>query len=235
MSTALKAIHDNLLAGQPEGASHDVTDCPFCTPGVAEVASASTDSEGSVSDKTYTQEEHDALASQVASLEATVAEMTKAAGASEIEARIADVEAKAKADVADAQGKLDTAVLEAQAAKDELANVNAFLAAEVASATEAAEIEARRETRIAAVKEFASFPDAYLDEHADRFVAMSDEDFAAALDDWKAIAPAKAAGDETIPNVTAMTASRSTTDSGSKSALSEVMNLRFAGVDTRTV
>lgn len=234
MSTALKAIHDELMERRPDDASHDAASCLFCSPGV-DTASAPS-SGGSVSDKTYTEEEYNALSSQVATLEAKVVELADAAKESVVDAKVAEVKAELEAKVASVQSQLDTTTIECEAAKNERDAIVAYLEAEVASATEAAEREAKRDERVAAVKDAASFPDEYLEANADRFVAMSDEAFEAAIADWKAVAakaPAKKT-DETIPSATAMTAARST-DSGSTSVLSEVLGLRFAGIDTRTV
>lgn len=239
MSKVLKDLHDALLQERPEGVEHDSLNCPMCGDVPVETASAESTG-GNVSDeKTYTEAEYAQLVAQVSSLEAQIAELTKAAEAEAIDARIAEAKADLEAQVADLQTQLDAAVLEKEAARSELDNVLSFLAAEQAAAEEAAALEARREERIAKVKEVASFPDDYLATNAERFAAMSDEAFEAALEDWKAIAPkADKAGEEEgelLPS-TAMTASRTTTNTTTdKSLLREVMSLREAGVDVRSI
>lgn len=186
-----------------------------------------------MADKTYTQEEQDALLAQVADLTAKVAELTDASTASLIETKVADVKAEMEAVVADLQAKLDTAVLEAETAKTAHEELVATIAATEAAEVAKVEMEARKEERLAKVREVASFPEEYLTENADRFAAMSDETFTAAVEDWAAIAPAKGAAGtkEELPKKSAMTASRAE----GASPLTEIMGLRFSGVDTRTV
>jgi hypothetical protein len=237
MSKVLKDLHDALLEERPEGVEHDSLNCPLCGDVPVETASADPTG-GKVSDeKTYTEAEYTQLVAQVSSLEAQIAELTKAAEVEAIDARIAEAKADLEAQVADLQSKLDTAVLEAEASRTELDNVLSFLASEQAAAEEAAALEARREERIAKVKEVASFPDDYLETNAERFAAMSDEAFEAALEDWKTIAPKTEKVEEEgelLPS-TAMTASRTTTTNTDKSLLREVMSLRDHGVDVRTI
>lgn len=232
MSTTLKTLHDRLLEERPDDATHVASECPFCVD-AAEVASA-TLTGGSVADtKTYSEEEHSALLAQVAELTAKVAELTTASTASEIDAKIATVKTELEAQVTDLQTKLDSAVLEAQAAKDDRDNTVSYLEGEAAAAEAAAAITARKDERIAKVKEVASFPDEYLDENADRFAAMSDEEFAKALEDWAVIAPKKAGSkDDKIPDKTAMTAARTTAE---PDVMSEIFDLRFNGVDVRSI
>lgn len=114
MSTALKTIHDQLLELKPEGASHP-EDCPLRAAAAEEVESASNSHGGSVSEKTYTEAEYNALASQVADLEGKLAELAAASTASEIDAAVATVKAEIETQVADLQSQLDAAVLEAEA------------------------------------------------------------------------------------------------------------------------
>lgn len=184
-----------------------------------------------------TQEEFDALLAQVEELKGKVAELSTASVESQIDAKVAAATAELESKVTDLQTQLDASVLEAQAAKDEKESTLAFLAGVEAEATAAAELAQRKETRITQVKEVASFPDEYLEANADRFAAMSDEAFAAALEDWKTVAPKKSetanGKKEEVPSVTAMTASRTTTET--VNPLREVMDLRFQGVDVRTV
>jgi hypothetical protein len=234
MSTTLATIHDWMLEGKPEGASHDAPSCPICTP-TGEVAGENTPNGGSVSDKTYTEDEYNTVLAKVTDLEAKVANLTAAAETSEVDVKVAAAKAELEAQIADLQSKLDTATLEAEAAKKENEKFTAWLAGEAEAAAQAAELATRKESRIAQVKEAASFPDEYLEANADRFAAMSDETFAAALEDWKTIAPkgdsTTTNGKDDIPSTDALTAARSDTPN----ILSEVMGLRLQGVDTRTV
>jgi DNA repair exonuclease SbcCD ATPase subunit len=239
MSSVLKDLHDALLEERPEGVEHDALSCPLCGDVPTETASAeTTDTGGNVSDeKTYTESEYNRLAEKVSSLETQIAELSEAAEAEAIDARIAEAKADLETQVADLQSKLDIAVIEAEASRTELNDVLAFLASEEAAAEEAAALEARRDERIAKVKEVASFPDDYVEANADRFVAMSDEAFEAALEDWKTIVPkAEKSDQDELPAVTAMVASRSTTNSNpDRGLLREVLNLREHGVDVRSI
>lgn len=233
MSTTLKTLHDRLLEERPDDATHVASDCPFCVD-AAEIASANLTG-GSVADtKTYTEEEHAALLAQVADLTAKIAELTTATATSQTDAAVAAAKAELEAQISDLQAKLDTAVLEAQAAKEDRDATVSYLEGEAAAVEAAAAIAARKDERMAKVKEVASFPDEYLTENADRFAAMSDEEFEKALEDWKVIAPKKAGStDDKIPAKTAMTAASTSTNT--PSPLSEVMDLRFSGVDVRSV
>lgn len=234
----LKALHDRMLTEQPEGASHDPSNCGFCTPDLLEAAST-TLTGGSVSDKTYSEAEYNQLASQVEALKAQVAELTATAGEAQIEAKISAATAELEQQVADLQAKLDTSVAEAEAAKKQHEDLVSYLEAEESAKAEAAAYEARKAQRIEAVKEAAPFSDEYISENADRWAGLSDEEFAAAVEDWKTVA-AKAAAkvvekagdeDEGIPAETAMKASA---DQGSN-PLAEIMDLRFAGQDIRNI
>lgn len=236
MSTTLKDLHDFMLEGKPEGASHDASECPFCAE--AEVASA-TSNGGNVSDKTYTEEQYTELLTQVAGLEAKVAELTASTEKSELDTRIAEAKAELETQVTDLQSKLDAAMAESGAHKENFDQLVAYLEAQVQSAEEAAALEQRKTERVDAVKEVASFSEEYLEANAERFAAMSDEAFAAAIEDWKAVreaASAKPTSDKEkagLPAATAMTAARESTTE--PNALNEVLSLRFQGVDARTV
>ena len=230
MTTTLKTLHDQLLLNQPDGASHEAATCDFCL-AEAEIASDLTNG-GSVSEKTYTEAEFNAAVSEVAGLKAQLVELTAAIEASNIDAKIAEAVAEVEAKASDLQSQLDAAVLEAQAAKEELAAKEAAEEAAKVAAQEAEELAARKDSRLAQVKEHASFPEEYLEANADRFAAMSDEAFEAALADWKAVAQKPASSTEEIPAVTAMTAARS---NDSEDVLSEVLGLRGQGVDIRTI
>lgn len=186
MSTALKAHHDRLMEIKPEDASHDASACLFCTD--VEAASASTTEGGSVEDKTYTEDEHNAVLAQVADLEAKVAELTKAAEGSVVDSKVAEVKAEMETQLADLQAKLDAAVLEAEAVKTKHEAFVAELEQIEAARVGAEEAETRKTERVAAAKEVASFPDAYLEDNAERFAAMSDEAWETTLEGWRAIA-----------------------------------------------
>lgn len=186
--------------------------------------------------KTYSEEEHNALLAEVADLKTKVAALAKANEDSEVDSKIAAAAAEIESKVTDLQTQLDAKVLEAEAAKTANENFVAWLEGERTAAAEAAELASRKDARTAQVKEVASFPDEYLVANADRFAAMSDEAFEAALEDWKEIASKSAKASDkgdALPSATAMTASRSTDEN--ISVLHEVLGLRFQGVDVRNV
>jgi chromosome segregation ATPase len=245
MSTALKTIHDQLLLIQPEGASHDASECPVCSDGsMDEVASDSTPSGGSVSEeKTYSEAEYTALAAQVEDLKAKVTELTAAAEVSEVDAKVAEARAELEAQVADLRTKLDAAVLESETVKKNHTEVLAYLETAKTEAEEAAAREARKAERVEQVKEIASFPESYLEENADRYADMDEETFEFTLEGYRAQKAAleAAAGessdkkDDEIPAATAMTAARSNDGSSPKGLLTDVLGMRFQGADPRTL
>lgn len=181
--------------------------------------------------KTFTEEEVAELQKQLELLKAKVEEFESEQHASKVEAQVAEATKEADEKIAALQAELDTAVLEAQAANQAKDEILAWLEAEAKSAEEKAALESRRDERLTKVREIFS-DETYIEKNADRFVAMDEETFEAALEDWRAVAPQKTEG--TIPVKTAMVASREDTSS-EKNALREVMGLRFKGIDTRNV
>ncbi len=186
---------------------------------------------------TYTEEDVQAAVEHaVAELSAQVAALQTAAQESEIEARIAAVQEAAAAEVEELRAQLDAAVLEKANAESELESFKAELEELAAAEAREAEIASRREARVAQVKEVASFPDDYVDANADRFAAMSDEDFEARLGEWAALS-AKPAGDR-IPTKTALTASREpSAENTDKGLIREAMHASLYGksLDPRTL
>lgn len=223
-----KEIHDKLLEQMPEGASHEP--CSYC------LMSTESPEGGTRVDKTYTEEDlQTAVAEATAELAAKVAAMESAAQESEVAAAISAVKAEAAAEIEELRSNLDNAVLAAQAAKNELDTYKADIEAIAAAETLATEVAARREERLAQVKEAASFPDEYLEANADRYAAMSDEDFAERLQEFAAISPAKS-GDDKIPSTTALTAARDeTNDKSGMGLIKEVMRGTLTGTDLRNL
>lgn len=187
--------------------------------------------------KTYTEEEHNALLAQVEDLKTRMAALTKTTEDSETDSKIAAATAEIESKVTDLQTQLDAKVLEAEAAKTESEKLAAWLEGEKTAAEAAVALAARKDERIAQVKEVVSFPDEYLVENADRFAAMSDEAFTAAIEGWKilGVKPTGEKKDDQVPSATAMVASRSNDNNQSTSVLSEVLGLRFQGVDVRKI
>lgn len=192
-----------------------------------------------MSSKEYTEDEVKAavavaVAEATASLKAELDAVKVSEEAAATDAKIAEAVATKDAEIAELQGKLDTVTLEVAEAKKSYEELVEFLTAEAQAEAAAAAEEAKRESRLEAVKEFA-FTEDQVAERLDRWVAMEDDSFAALLDDWKAVATKKTEtpkGDTVLPAETAMTASRET-ETSAPTARREVLGLRFRGIDAR--
>lgn len=182
--------------------------------------------------RTFTQDEFDAaVAEAVKPLQEELKTFKAQASQSEVETRIAEMESSLK----ELQSKLDAAVLEAEKAKQDKEDILAKQEADRVAAEAATALAARRDERLAKVSAVATFPDEYLQSNADRFAAMSDEDFEAAIEDWKTIGAKKVETEEAVelPRQTAMVASRE--DDKSSSAVRELFDMKLRGVDPRRV
>lgn len=226
----MKALHDMLLALKPEDVEHE---CALCQEDFVEIASHPG---GTVSDKTYTEEQYNALAAQVEELKAQIAGFQAAAASDEVDAKVAEAKAEAAEQIAKIQADLDAAVLKASVAEEALANTVAYLEATAAEQAEKAEREARKDERLAALKEVANFPEDFLSENADRFAGMDDETWEATLAGFKAQKAAlESATPETepgIPVTQALVASRSQSEI---SPLQMIKAVHADGQDLRTV
>lgn len=238
----LKAEHDTLLANKPEGLEHDAIECEFCEAEQATETGTATNSAKGGDMSTYTEDElQAAIAAAVAPVKEELSSFKASQEAEEVEARIAQAKAEAEEAKAEVEKQLDTVTLERDEAVKAKTELEEYLATEAKKAEEAAEFAAKRDERVAQVKEVASFSDEHIEASADRWTAMADEDFAGLLEDWKVV---KASKDDkggqstTIPAATAMTATRDGDGAGAADAASvrrEVMGLRAQGIDTRTL
>lgn len=215
MDRSLKSLHDRLLAERPDGAVHDVSVCPFCADGGTSMTTY-TEDELTEATKAAVDKATAPLRLQVAELEAaqqsTEVQEAVAAAKADFDTQLAQIEA----DKAKIAADLDEAVLKCEAERQRADQLVAWLEGEATAEAERIATEARKDTRLAAVKEVACFPDEYLEANAQRFAAMTDEDFEASIESYKAITAAKggtSAG--LIPAVTGLHASRD--DNGSKS------------------
>lgn len=240
MSNQLKELHDWLLEHKPESANHVPDTCPVCVMESANTGGLPDDHPegGSMSDKTYTEDElaaaiSKAVAEATSPLQTKLTELENSQQQSEMDKALAAAKAEAQATIDDLQAKLDAAVIEATAAKQAKEELDAFWADAIAKAEQEKAMDERREDRLAKVKEFGGFDEKYIEENADRFVAMSDEDFDARLEEWKQLVASK--GGEEIPGQTRLVASRTDTGTTKTSALAEIRNLRQAGIDPRRV
>lgn len=181
---------------------------------------------------TFTEEEvqaavDKAVAEASTSLQTRITELEGNQQQSALEQAIADAKAELETKIVELQTQLDAAVLEAAQAKEAKDSLQEAWDAEKQSAEQAAEIAARRDERLAKVREVASFPDQYLEDNAERFAALSDEDFAARLAEWAEISTKE------IPKKSAFTAARSEEANGS--ALTSLREFRRVQADPRTL
>lgn len=238
-----KGLHDHLLEHQPERAAHDKGTCPFCAMGPDDANGrviAHDATGGGTAVKTFTEDElkaavDKAVADATADLQTKLKSFEESATEAEIEAKLDAAKTELQTKVDELQTQLDAAVLEAKGEKDKREAIEAWLTEEGEKAEHAKEIASRRDDRLAKVKEVANFPEEYLEKNADRFAAMSDEDFEARLEEYREIA-SKGEGSG-IPAKTALTAAREDTNGKGRkgTGVSEVFGLRFQGIDPRTL
>lgn len=183
MNQSLKSLHDALLAEKPEGAVHDPAGCPLCA--LEEPASAG-------EPMTYTEDDlrakvDDAVKAAVAEKDQKIAELTASALSSETDQAVATAVAAKDEEIATLHGELDKATLALASATTEKDAILAWLEGEATAIAERAAIVARKDERLAKLKEVASFPEAYLADNADRFAAMADEEFTSRLAEYAAL------------------------------------------------
>lgn len=156
-----QAAHDALLAAMPEGASH--APCELCPSEITTQAKETVVPEK----RTFTEEEHFALVADAVSREVASATDALSQENTDLKARVDVLEAEKAAEV-EAKNAI-------QAEFDQFK----------ADLETAREVEARKESRKAAVKEVAgSLSDDYFtDERVQRWAEMADEAFADLLDD----------------------------------------------------
>lgn len=232
MNDTLVELHNQMLLSRPDGATHDTENCPLCS-------IEHEDHGGKMSDTTYTDSEVQALVS------AAVAEATKdlakdlddlraTQSVQEWEAKIEEAKAEVEAKVAELQAQLDVKDSEAETAKTALADLTTFLEEAKATTEREAEIAARTEARVSAVKEVATFSEEHLAANAQRWAAMDDESFEALLADYRTMSTAPTGG---IPATTALHATRDQSGSGAAApAASAIIRLRRdQGVDPRNL
>jgi len=234
--SGFRQLHDELLGQMPEGAVHDRLQCPLCAEDETAGGSDASRREGRVSTKTYTEEEvAQAVAEAIKPLEEEAAKLRVAQQSSEVAEQIAAAVEPLETRVSELQAELDEATLRAQTEKDRADGIVAWLDEEGTKAEEAAAVSARKDERVAKVAEVAKFPDEYVEANADRWAAMSDDDFEVALEGWREIASTNGTvkvPTSELPRETAMGGSR---DGAAKpSAARELIRMRQHGIDIRT-
>ncbi len=211
---------------------------------VSEVTNVNNDSnEGGkhMADKTYNEDElQAAVASAIAPLQAALAELQAKDNEAAHEAALETLKAEYDGQLEELQKSLDTAVLEGTASKTELAEVYAWLEGEKSAADKAAEVAARRDERLAKVKEFASFPEEYVTANADRWAGLDEETFEALLDDYKAVSKVagEGSGDEGATDAAlASTAMKAAAEKKTDAVTDRraVMSWSINGIDPRTI
>lgn len=226
MDKSLRVMHDKLLAQKPDGAEHDETTCPICS---------SDETEEHMSDKTFTEDEVAAkVAEATASLEDRIAELEATLEDSEVAEKIKEATAPLNEKIAELEADLDKATLRAEEAEKTVEETEKYWKDLETQEAVKAEREARKADRVEKVKEVASFSDDYIEQRADAWAELSDEDFAAVLEDWKAIAtksPKEGKKEEEIPE-TFLTATGKKSDND---AITALRTLRRKGVDPRQI
>jgi uncharacterized coiled-coil protein SlyX len=238
MSTSpeLRALHDRLLEVMPDGAEHKEGDCPLCTVTAADETHRT---QGGVMPE-FTQADIDAaVAAATGPLQQRLGELEAQAQQSEVGQAVAAAVADKDTQITDLQTQLDAAVAGRTAAESKLTEAEQFWTDAIAAHEEAVATAARKETRIGQAKDIGVFNDDYIVANADRFAQMSDDDFAARIEEWKLIAAAAgdgAKGEGKAPAQTAMVASR-TDQAGSTpgSVLGRLAELRARNANLRTV
>lgn len=213
---AARKLHDDLLAAKPEGARHDSDICQFCLAAVTDSATSSgnppapsrsdvptnqpprTTEGGTTSPMTdITQEAHeallakavrDAVATTEAALAAKVTEMAELT--TKLETLTAD-----KSKVDEEVKRLNTELDSAQVAKKTAEDKAEQLTKDLAAKDEAAAKAETASKRTAQVTNLKLFPDEYVTEKASLWAEMSEEDWAARLEEWQKLKPATAAGE----------------------------------------
>jgi hypothetical protein len=230
----LKVLHDQLLAGRPEGADeHDEANCPLC----AKEAEPTNDTiPGGSMPETFSQEELDAaITAANSSLQTRLAELEAQVRESNVTSAVAAAVAEKDTEISGLQSQLDAAEAARTAAENRLTETEQFWAAAIREREEADLFAARRDERVAQAKEAGGFTDEYLAANGDRYAAMNDEDFKARLDEWRVIAAKSGGSQSSIPSQTALVASRAETSTKPESALVYMSQMRREHADPRAL
>lgn len=231
-SLSPKEIHDMLLSEKPEDATHEEAECPFCNDNTS-VGGGDTMTEI----KTYTEEDlsdavREALAPVTEAAEAAEARANELA--SELEAlRAANEAEETQTEVEILKSDLDKATLRAEEAEARVEEVLSYFN-ELSELEEIAKyLEDVKAERLDALKDFA-FSEERIEANIDRWVAMSEEDFAALVEDYEAIHSASKASlkvEEETEEVAPETAMSNTRSEGTKESPARLV---YSGVRSGT-
>jgi uncharacterized coiled-coil protein SlyX len=239
MSTTneLRAIHDRLLEVMPDGAEHEAGNCPMCM----EAAEDHDRTSGGVMPETFTQDELDAaVAAASASLQQRLVELEAQVQQTEVGKAVTDAVSAKETQIGELQTQLDAAVVGRTSAESKLVETEQYWKDAIAAHVEAERFAACRDDRAAKAKDLGVFSEDYIAGNADRFAAMSDDDFNARIEEWRLIATKNetaglTAGASTIPAQTALVASRADATSTQQSHLGRLAEMRARRVDPRTL
>jgi len=210
-TAAARRMHDDLLASQPEGASHNADICPFCVDQATQDASTASrnppaDGGPDVSETqptpdehggrdthpmsdTISKETHEALLAKAVSDATSATEKaleTKTQESKDLAAKTEKLEAdnaSLKADNERLNSELDTAQVSLKAANE----LESDLAAKDEAATKA-EIASKRGEQ---VKNLKLYDDQYVAERASAWAELTDEAWEQRLEEWSKLKPAK--------------------------------------------
>lgn len=234
MSTAigLKALHDRLLDLKPDGAEHDKSTCSLCALEVIEDTTP-----GGSMPEAFSQEDLDAaIAAATGPLQKRLGELEGQVQESEVGRAVAEATEAKDAEISRLQQAVDAAEAARTAAENKLSETEQFWTDSIAAQEAAVELAARKGQRVAEASEAGVFSEDYITENADRFAAMSDEDFKARMEEWRLIA-AKA-GDTPAPPAparTALVAAAQPSHPDANKVLSYIGELNQRRVDPRTL
>lgn len=179
----------------------------------------------------FTQDQVDAMIAQAVAaamvpLQSKITELEAAQATDEVQAAVAAATAPLVAEKEGLQTQLDAAIAAKTAAETALTDVRTYLESEATAVAEAAAIEANKTKRVEEAKAAKVLDEKYIDDNADRFAAMTDEDWTSRLDEWKLVAKATVPPKPVVK--TAFQASRQTDAgaAGGTSALKLVGSLR---------
>lgn len=229
----LNEIHNKLTELFPEDASHEEANRPFSNDNSYGGGDTMTET------KTYTEDELSAA------VEAALAPVKEAADAikaqnetleSEIESLRAANEAEEVEDaVESAKAETDRAEARAAAAEQELAELKTWLDEQAELEEIATYLEDLKAERLEVVKEASALSDEYIEGRIDRWVAMSDDDFAALVEDLKVAASASESSSKSEEAPASETAMSNTRPENAEKSVSAKMIYAAAreGVDIR--
>lgn len=240
VSAALKELHDRLLAERPEGVSHNEAACPLCLMGASNNGGNPTSQPEGGLMTTFTKEQVDAAIAEAvtkatAPLQEKIATLETASEESKVGSAVAEAVEPLQAQIATIQAELEAAVQAQKVAEDAKAETDKFWAEAIEKAEAEKVAAARKDERLAKVREVANFPEEFITKNADRYAAMSDDEFNARVEEWAEQARSLAEkGGTPVPTATALQTERKPNDNQG-SALGELRSLRASLTDPRTL